>query len=210
MSDTHQVDNGDGTFAVALHYPVPDILNDVGMNYRDALVASEIGLLPDGRRTILTSINPAEEFLLDTGELYEHRLSQSSLLTQLQLGALYVSEQPVVFQLLQDALQDFEEPDMATYTEQFDLRQNSTLLNRITAALADAANSILNEETPVLERVDWAKTAIILPKPQAAEFIWALLVQNSSADVDAILAAPDTAFLAAVNTAIDQRFGSAA
>ncbi len=79
MSDAHLVDHGDGTFTAALHYPVPDIVNDAGMNYRDALIASHLGLLANGRRTVIpvSEINPAEESLIDTGQLYEHRVPQS-------------------------------------------------------------------------------------------------------------------------------------
>ena len=107
MPDTHQQD-----LVAALHYPVPDIVNDNGLNYRDALVLSELGLLPDGRRTILipANINPAEEFLLDAGEIYEHRLTQTTVLPQSEIEALYISEQQTVFDFLQSELQDFEEP----------------------------------------------------------------------------------------------------
>ena len=62
---------------LALHLPVPDANNDVGVNFRAALVSSGIGLRDDGRRTVLPSgvdageIDPAEEAMIDSGQLFE-------------------------------------------------------------------------------------------------------------------------------------------
>lgn len=70
--------NNAGSITIAMHVPVPDANNDVGVNYRTALVNSGIGLDTDtGRRTTLPvgtgpgEINPAEEALIDAGELFE-------------------------------------------------------------------------------------------------------------------------------------------
>ena len=78
MSDIHILTgNNAGSLTIAMHVPVPDVNNDVGVNYRVALVNSQIGLGDDGRRTTLETgtgpaqINPAEEALIDAGELFE-------------------------------------------------------------------------------------------------------------------------------------------
>ena len=79
MSDIHVLTgNNDIGWTLAFHFPVPDVNNNVGVNFRTALVNSGIGVGEDGRRTILPvgtgagQINPAEEALLDAGELVEH------------------------------------------------------------------------------------------------------------------------------------------
>lgn len=79
MSDIHvSVGNNDGEIQLVMHFPVPDVNNDVGVNFRLALINSGIGLNEEtGRRTILNvgtsagEINPAEEALIDAGELFE-------------------------------------------------------------------------------------------------------------------------------------------
>ena len=78
MTDIHILTgNNAGSITIAMHFPVPDVDNNVGVNYRIALVNSEIGLGEDGRRTTLLAgtgpgqINPAEEALINAGELFE-------------------------------------------------------------------------------------------------------------------------------------------
>lgn len=113
MPDTHVLDNTDGTFTVALHYPIPDLLNEVGINYRDALIDSGIGLLPSGRRTVLDDINPAEESLLNHGSLCEHRVLRPYLPDPNELQQIYIQETEDVFLFLHQALRTFGEPNMA-------------------------------------------------------------------------------------------------
>lgn len=98
---------------------------------------------------------------------------------------------------------------MATYDELFDLRTNPSLLNRITAGVAEAAIDILGETTGpnLVARKEWAAGAIVSPFVQAEEFIWAMLIENQAASPTQILAATDTAILASVNAAIDLRLG---
>ncbi len=78
MSDIHILTgNNAGSITIAMHVPVPDVDNNVGVNYRTALVNSGIGLGDDGRRTVLANgngpgeITNAEESLIDAGELFE-------------------------------------------------------------------------------------------------------------------------------------------
>ena len=85
MSDIHILTgNNAGSITIAMHVPVPDVDNNVGVNYRTALVNSGIGLDTEtGRRTVLPTgtgpgeINPAEEALIDAGELFEFLESTS-------------------------------------------------------------------------------------------------------------------------------------
>lgn len=84
MADMHILTgNNAGSVTLAMHFPVPNTNNDVTINYRDALVASNIGRSqnPDGtfgRRSILppgtgiAQITTTEEALLDSGALFEH------------------------------------------------------------------------------------------------------------------------------------------
>ena len=73
-----------GQVRLVCHLPVADADNAVGVNFRDALVASGIGLQEDGRRTVLLAsttgdtatanageISDDESALLDTGVLFE-------------------------------------------------------------------------------------------------------------------------------------------
>jgi len=72
--------NNSDEWTVVMHFPVPDIDNAVGINFRTALVNSGIGLNADtGRRTVLPTgddlggtISAAEEDLLDSGARFEH------------------------------------------------------------------------------------------------------------------------------------------
>ncbi len=88
MSDIHVLTgNNDDFHTLVFHFPVPDVDNSVGVNFRTALVNSRAGLFEDPfnagvfRRTMLIlgtpptigpgEIDPAEEALLDAGELLE-------------------------------------------------------------------------------------------------------------------------------------------
>ena len=71
--------NNANEWTIVMHFPVPNVNNAVGINFRTALVNSGIGLGEDGRRTILPTgddtggtISAAEEALLDSGERFEH------------------------------------------------------------------------------------------------------------------------------------------
>lgn len=95
---------------------------------------------------------------------------------------------------------------MATYTELFDLKNDSTLRNRIASACAIQAEVIRNETPGVtnhLNRLVWAKQAFANPERKAEEMMWALLAANAAQTTSAILAATDSAILAAVAAAVD-------
>ena len=70
MSDYHILEGSvDGnSFTVVMHIPVPDMDNEVGVNYRTVVV--QAGLSPEV--SAVPFITAAEQIQLDDGELYEH------------------------------------------------------------------------------------------------------------------------------------------
>lgn len=82
MSDIHVIAGDNTNWTLVFHFPVPDLDNDVSVNFRTALANSGIGIDPEtGRRsrllagTGLGQINPAEEAMLDSGALFEHTIN---------------------------------------------------------------------------------------------------------------------------------------
>lgn len=77
MADIHTLTrDGDGQTRLVFHFPVPDIDNSVGVNYRIALVNSGLGgmsSLTEG--TGAGQISSAELAQIAAGELYEHSIS---------------------------------------------------------------------------------------------------------------------------------------
>lgn len=77
MSDIHVL-TGDGKddWTLIFHYAVPDVNNEVGVNYRVALINSGLGgtsAMDEG--TGAGKISTAELAQITTGELYEHSVS---------------------------------------------------------------------------------------------------------------------------------------
>ena len=75
MADIHVLlsAEGGGSIRVAFHFPVPDTNNDVGVNYRTALIASGKGgtsVMAEG--TGPGEITTAELVKIAAGEVYEH------------------------------------------------------------------------------------------------------------------------------------------
>ena len=100
---------------------------------------------------------------------------------------------------------------MATYEELFELRRNSTLMNKITVACIIAAEDIRTDGSPPANqaaRLAWAAKVFDNPEREAARMIDAVLAANSSASVVAITEATDSAIQfnvdAAVNLFADQ------
>ena len=95
---------------------------------------------------------------------------------------------------------------MATYTELFDLRNDSTLKNKITVACIVAAETIRTESgaTPNhANRMLWAKDVFANPGLESDRMLMAVLAQNKNATVAQITSASDATIQTAVNTAID-------
>ena len=96
---------------------------------------------------------------------------------------------------------------MATYLELTGLIvSRGELVQKITAAVAIAADTIMNEAsaTPNHDnRLRWAKEAFVRPRAKADQMMAALIAQNKNATVAAIEAASDAAIQANVDAAID-------
>lgn len=95
---------------------------------------------------------------------------------------------------------------MATYTELFDLRHNSDLMNRISVANIVAAEVIRKETTSVpnhANRLIWAKAVFENPTIEAKRMLWAVLAANKDNTVAQITGASDVEIQTAVDTAID-------
>ncbi len=77
MADIH-VQSGDGVskWTLVFHFAVPDVDNNVGINYRTVLVNSDLGgstSMTEGAGA--GEIATAEKAQIEAGELYEHTLS---------------------------------------------------------------------------------------------------------------------------------------
>ncbi len=74
---------------------------------------------------------------------------------------------------------------MATLTEVYNLRDNSHLLNRVAAAIAKAANAIVNESDATAnhtERAAWGRGVLTSPAgpiDEAAKTVW-IVLQNTT------------------------------
>ena len=73
MADMH-ITTGDGErWTIVMHFPVPDVNNDVAVNYRTALVNSGIG----GTTVMAEGVDPGqigttEKTAIEAGEVFEH------------------------------------------------------------------------------------------------------------------------------------------
>ena len=95
---------------------------------------------------------------------------------------------------------------MATYTELFDLRNNSGLQNRITVACVIQAEAIRSEDGGTANhavRLLWAKSVFADPAQAGAQMLWAVLAGNASATVAQITGATDAQILTKVAAAVD-------
>ena len=95
---------------------------------------------------------------------------------------------------------------MATYTELYDLSNNSALKNKIAVAVVIAANMIRTESDQTANHVNrllWAKGALENPLGEASRMLWGALAQNSGLTVAQITGATDAALQTAVNNAVD-------
>lgn len=75
MADLHVL-AGDGLYRwpLVMHFPVPDQDNEVGVNYRVALVNSGLGGTSMAEGTGPGQITTAEKTAIEAGEVYEHSI----------------------------------------------------------------------------------------------------------------------------------------
>lgn len=95
---------------------------------------------------------------------------------------------------------------MANYEELFDLRRNQMLLDKITTAIAVAADTIRTEAGGTANhanRVIWSREAAKSPHQMAGVFMTMVLAANKGASPGAISGASDTAIQTNVDAVID-------
>ena len=95
---------------------------------------------------------------------------------------------------------------MATYTEIFQIKNDSVMINKVVVACVVAAEGIMAEDggTPNHEnRLTWAASVFQNPNNEALRMWWAMLAANIDLEVAQITGATDTAILAQVDAHID-------
>jgi len=104
MSDYHILTASDdgNTLRIVAHFPVPDTNNDIGVNYRTALVQ----MLGGSQTSAVPFIEQAEQDALDAGELYEYSATfntwpgETTIQKRDRLDALYATKQADVLTAL--------------------------------------------------------------------------------------------------------------
>ena len=92
---------------------------------------------------------------------------------------------------------------MATYQELFDLRNDSSLLNKITTAIAIKCQAIIDDEAATAGQKVWARESIQKPEILKTAIIWSVLIANKEVSVTNIKNATDSAYQNNVNNAIN-------
>ena len=95
---------------------------------------------------------------------------------------------------------------MATYAELFELRANSAFRNKVSVAVAVAADGIRQEDGATdnhANRLIWAKRAMQNPGAVGQEVLFSILVANKTATTEQILGAKDAAIQANVDAVVD-------
>jgi hypothetical protein len=92
---------------------------------------------------------------------------------------------------------------MSTYTELFDLKNNSALRNKIAVACVKKAQTLLDAATPTANEVAWSSNTLNNPIQQADKIMSYVLVANSTATVSQITGATDSAIQSNVDSAVD-------
>ena len=95
---------------------------------------------------------------------------------------------------------------MATYAELLQASESETLRNKVRVARIIAAEAIRNEPSNApnkQNRMKWARSVLSAPDADVTALVWAVLAQNASASLAAILGATDAQVQTAVNAAVD-------
>lgn len=119
MSDMHVLDGrGDGTYPVAMHFPVPSGNNAVGVPWSTTVVESagfeEDGITPIVRKSVLRTISQSEIDSIAAGTVFERVVvvrAESGGTTNAQLRAslreFYAGEKVTATALLETQLKYF-------------------------------------------------------------------------------------------------------
>ena len=95
---------------------------------------------------------------------------------------------------------------MATYDELYGLATDTSLIRKVTTAVAVQADVIRAESGGTsnhANRMLWAKAAYEKPGEKAAQMMWAILAANRASSQSQILAASDATILSSVATFVD-------
>lgn len=95
---------------------------------------------------------------------------------------------------------------MASYTELFDLIQDSDLRNKVAVAVGVAADTIRVEDAGTANhanRVIWAKGAFSDPMAEAEKMLWAVVSANSGQTIANIQGASDVSIQTNVDAVVD-------
>ncbi len=95
---------------------------------------------------------------------------------------------------------------MATYTELYDLMNESALRNKVAVACLVAAEAVRLEAEGTANhanRLTWAKATFTDPRAAGERMLPAILAQNATLTKAQILAASDGALQTAVNSAVN-------
>lgn len=95
---------------------------------------------------------------------------------------------------------------MATYSELLQASESEALRNKVRVACVIAAEAIRTEpaNTPNrANRLKWARSVLTTPDGDVRAMLWAVLAQNASLSLAAIVGASDAQVQTAVNAAVD-------
>ena len=95
---------------------------------------------------------------------------------------------------------------MATYTELFGLKDESTVINKVVVACVVAAETIMGEDggtTNHANRLIWAASVFQNPNSEAQRMYWALLAANVDLTIAQIQDASDSAIQTQVYAHVD-------
>lgn len=92
---------------------------------------------------------------------------------------------------------------MASYSELYDVRSNTELLNRIVVAIVIKAQILIDLATPTAKQIGWASSVLANPKGKADELFNYVLAKNNTLTVAQINAASDSAIQNQINAAVD-------
>jgi hypothetical protein len=93
---------------------------------------------------------------------------------------------------------------MATYIELYDLRSNSSLLNKIVVASTKKAQTLIDLAAPTASQLAWAKKVIDNPLGVSSALFNYVLAANSSATTAAIQSASDATIQANIDAVVDK------
>ena len=100
---------------------------------------------------------------------------------------------------------------MASHAELFGLINNPIVTDHVQMAIAEVAYNIITlVPADTALRLAWAKEAIGNPASLSSSIVPFVLIANKGSSVAQILAAPDSAFITNVNTAVNALVGPAA